>query len=338
MAAYSLVRAVAFGLLLSPIGLLIEHWSSGREDLWDDTRAGDWPPGFYVATVPSSLDGVDQESMVYIPRDAIDPQVVLLSLHSWSGRYNQFDPLARVAKEKGWAYIRPDVRGANNHPDACLSDKVISDVDDALSYIKSKVRGPRSPQVHVVGVSGGGYTALGVYARSRHQLNSVQAWVPISSLTHWYSESLAAQRSYADDIAACTGSGRGLNLREMENRSPINWLTKPRSGATLRLYAGVKDGHTGSVPITHSIDYFNRFVKLSGRQESQISQDDRRQLLAAGSGLGEQRKSVGLIADRSILYQKVTPEVSITIFDGGHELLPPAAIEQLDSDIASANR
>lgn len=338
MAVYSLVRAVVFFLLLSLIGVFVAYWMSGRVNIWDDTRAGDWPSGFYVVTVSSSLDGVDQESMVYIPSDAIDPPVVLLSLHTWSGRYNQFDPLARVAKEKGWAYIRPDVRGANNHPDACLSDKVISDVDDALNYIKSKLRGARSPQVHVVGVSGGGYTALGVYARSRHQLNSVQAWVPISSLTHWYSESLAAKRSYADDIVACTGSGKGLNLREMENRSPINWLTKPRSGVTLRLYAGVTDGHTGSVPITHSIDYFNRFVKLAGRQESQISQDVRRQLLAAGRGLVEQRKSVGLIAGRSIIYQNVTPEVGITIFEGGHEMLPPAAIEQLTSDIALANK
>lgn len=335
--ARSLFPAALVVALIALLSLIVVVWQGEKRDFWDDRSAGSWDVEFRVAEIPSGLDGAIQKAMTYIPSGTEPPAVILLSLHTWSGRYNQFDPLARVAKEKGWAYIRPDVRGANNHPDACLSDKVISDVDDALNYIKSRLRGVRSPQVHVVGVSGGGYTALGVYARSRHQLNSVQAWVPISSLTHWYSESLAAKRSYADDIVACAGSGRGLNLREMENRSPINWLTKPRSGAMLRLYAGVTDGHTGSVPITHSIDYFNRIVKLAGRQASQISQDDRRQLLATGRGLGEQGKPVGLIAGRSIIYQKVTPEASITIFDGGHEMLPSAAVDQLDSDIALAN-
>lgn len=336
--ARSLFPAAVVVALIALLSLVVVVWQGEKRYFWDDRSAGPWDVEFRVVEIPSGLDGVIQKAMTYIPSGAEPPAVILLSLHTWSGRYNQFDPLARVAKAKGWAYIRPDVRGANNHPDACLSDKVISDVDDALNYIKSKLRGARSPQVHVVGVSGGGYTALGVYARSRHQLNSVQAWVPISSLTHWYSESLAAKRSYADDIVNCTGSGRALNLREMENRSPINWLTKPRTGVTLRLYAGVTDGHSGSVPITHSIDYFNRFVKLAGRQESQISQDVRRQLLAAGRGLREQRKSVGLIAGRSIIYQNVTPEVSITIFDGGHEMLPSAAIEQLASDIALASK
>lgn len=336
---YVLIAAFFCAAVLIASGYVLRCCGSiavGRVNaVWDDVNEGRWPDGFETASIPSSLDGVKQRLKFYVPAQRDGGGVILVSLHTWSGRYHQYDPLAHVAKEKGWAYIRPDARGHNNHPDACLSDKVIADIDDALDFVKNKLGAENHQQLHVVGVSGGGYTALGMYARSKHRIDSMQTWVPISDLSRWHSESREAGSSYFKDIERCTGSLGRPNKLEMDKRSPINWLEKPQMETKLRVYAGIKDGHTGSVPISHSIDYFNRLVKLAGREESMVSQEQRAWLLTQGRSTNFLGKADNMIDGRSVIYEADTPEVSILLFDGGHEMLPYAAARQLEADVAS---
>ncbi|WP_010553442.1 alpha/beta hydrolase family protein [Pseudoalteromonas arctica] len=64
-----------------------------------------------------------------------DTAPLIMSLHTWSGDYQQFDPLASLSLKAGWNYIHPDFRGPNNSTDSCLSDKVISDIDDSIFYV-----------------------------------------------------------------------------------------------------------------------------------------------------------------------------------------------------------
>jgi acetyl esterase/lipase len=91
---------------------------------------------------------------------------LVVSLHAWSFGFEQEDPVARHVLQEGWSYIRPNFRGPNTNPDACLSRKALSDIDDAIAY--AKAHAPVDERfVFVAGVSGGGLATLGTYMRAR---------------------------------------------------------------------------------------------------------------------------------------------------------------------------
>lgn len=95
----------------------------------------------------------------------------------------------------------------------------------------------------------------------------------------------------------------------------------------LDIYEGVNDGITGSVPITHAINFYNKLLKDIGVKDKNayVSAQEIQELLQTRKPLG----SYGKIGDRAICLQKSYKNLRLIIFDGTHEMLPEYALADL---------
>jgi len=313
-------------------GLLVKYYPQIKSHLaaliqrQDDLTTTTWPEAFSVVHMRSSADSSLQPAYFFAaPREVAKPLVV--SLHAWNGNYAQNDPLAAMAMHEGWNYIHPDFRGPNHTKEACLSQKSLADIDDAIQYAidNGAVDGDN---IFVVGVSGGGHATLGAYLKSRHRIKAFLAWAPISDLISWFHQAKSRNTEYAAHILQCTSDGMHLDENEARLRSPIFWAMPTTPKGRLEIYAGINDGYTGSVPISHSVLFFNRLVEHYGYAESRVEASDMVKLLTRGMEMerGEERKEIG---ERVVLFSKKTPLVSLTIFDGGHEMLHAYCFKRL---------
>ncbi len=100
--------------------------------------------------------------------------------------------------------------------------------------------------------------------------------------------------------------------------------------ARLFIFAGIYDGIQGSVPITHSINFYNKLLTdLSVKDKSRyVSPGEKLQLLEYRRPLG----NFGTIGGRRICLKKQSGNIELTIFEGDHEMLPGYAIDQLLSE------
>ncbi|MHC4248962.1 MAG: hypothetical protein ACYS9X_07530, partial [Planctomycetota bacterium] len=143
-----------------------------------------------------------------------------------------------------------------------------------------------------------------------------------------YRECRASKRRYYKDIAASCGGAPGASPavdREYRRRSPLTHLARAK-GVPLHVSAGIHDGHSGSVPVSHSLFAFNEVAEPRDR----ISPEDIRFFVK------EQRVPEHLSPKRSIadpsygkkrpLFRRTSGRATVTIFEGGHELVAPAAI------------
>ncbi len=305
--------------------LLIALTCTAHATKWDDTKKNPWPDDFKRVSIPSSVDNTRQRAY-YRKSSADNPMPLLVSLHTWSGDYAQQCELAPMAAEADWHYIHPNFRGPNKTPDACLSPKALADIDDAIAYAVEK--GNVDPDnIFVVGTSGGGYATLGCFIRLRHHVKAFLAWVPISDLEAWYWQSHHRNSKYADHILQATSDGQApLNVTEARRRSPLHWDLPETPNGHLEIYAGIRDGYEGSVPITHSILFYNKAVTHFGDASDVVTEKEIIQLLSNGiSTLGDKVK----IDDRTVLFYHKSGPVSLTIFDGKHEMLPRHCFKRL---------
>jgi pimeloyl-ACP methyl ester carboxylesterase len=292
---------------------------------WDDTSKGKWTEEFKEVEIKSSADGAIQKAMFYQSTKGAG-QPLIVSLHTWSGNYTQVNLLTVEILARDYNFIQPDFRGPNNRREACGSDLVISDIEDAIEYALKKT-GADPEQVHIIGVSGGGYAALLCYMRLQYPVRSFSAWAPISDLEAWYWESIGRRQRYSNDILKSTSSGETVDFMEARKRSPL-FLPYPahlREKATLHIYTGIHDGYTGSVPITHSINMYNKIVreKYPVNEAAIVPQEDVVKMLATRSFPGAPQENIG---DRKVHYHKQTGDVELIIFEGGHEQLVDQAI------------
>lgn len=286
-----------------------------------------WATGLLIGTITivlisaSSLLAVAPEKIgdqpAIIHRAAEKGRPLVIKLHTWSGDYRQHDPFREWAQRNGWNYIHPDFQGPNNRPEACLSDRVIADIDEAIDFGISTL-GADESRVFIVGESGGGHAALGYALRGNRKIKSVQAWVPVTDLELWYADCSKNSRlqKYARDMERITGKPGVFDAREARRRSPAH-MSVPAKLPEIHIFAGYHDGHTGSVSIRHSLAFFNHICRSIG--QTGISEE-------TISGLCE--RTIGAPADapriggRKVIFSQRVPNVSVTIFDGGHELLP----------------
>ena len=105
---------------------------------------------------------------------------LIISLHTWSGDFAQKDPLISKILKEDWNYIHPNFRGFNNKPKACGSKFVVSDIDDAISFALENTN-VDSSNIHIIGVSGGGFAIMLSYMKSKHKIRSFSTWVGISN-------------------------------------------------------------------------------------------------------------------------------------------------------------
>jgi pimeloyl-ACP methyl ester carboxylesterase len=130
---------------------------------WDDNHSTGWPTECKQITITSSADGNEQPAY-YFRCISRKPRPLIVSLHTWSGDFTQDDPLARQCIADDYNYIHPNFRGPNRTPQACGSDLVISDIDDAIDYAINNAPVDTN-SIHVIGVSGGGYATELTYMK-----------------------------------------------------------------------------------------------------------------------------------------------------------------------------
>ena len=269
----------------------------------------------------SSADNSEQLAMFYAP-ESKDPVPLIVALHTWSGNYQQVfhRAIEQWCVKNGWAYIHPDFRGPNKRPEATGSQLVVDDIVSAVEYAKKTTKIDRSA-IFLVGTSGGGYTALLMAGHHPELWAGVSAWVPISDLKAWH-----AQGRYVGDMEKSCGGAPGDSATidaEYAKRSPLTYLKKAK-GARLHINAGIHDGHTGSVPISHSLLAFNEVAE----PEDQLSQEDI-QFFTEKEAVPP--RLISDISDPSYgkhqpLFRRESGNAMVTIFEGGHELVASAAI------------
>lgn len=295
----------------------------------NDIRKNFWDESFKEVEIPADLDGHIQKAFFYRSRSS-QPRPLVVSLHTWSGDYKQKDELAALCQAKDLNYIHPDFRGANRTKEACCSEQALRDIDQAITYAIANSNVDTS-RVYLIGVSGGGYATLSAFMQSDHRIKKFSAWASITDLAAWYQESCIRGNNYAADILACTGSeGERLDENLAKQRSPLYWPApnwKLRSTSSLDIYAGIYDGIQGSVPITHSINFYNKLLSdLSVADSSKyVSDQEKLHLLEYRRPLGE----FGNIGDREVCLVKEFKNIRLTIFQGNHEMLTDFALDDL---------
>lgn len=304
---------------------------------WDSTEKVEWSDSFRIVDIPSSKDSTIQPTY-FRETTSDEPQPLIVSLHTWSGGYSQKDPVTADIEARDWNYIHPHFRGFNNRPEAMVSDLVLADIDDAIDYAIAHGN-VDSDQIHIVGVSGGGLATLAAYMELDRPIKSFNAWVPISDLNAWYWESRGRRFNYADHIMAAIGSDGRIDENEARHRSPLykTFPAEVRKGAELRIYAGIHDGHIGCVPISHSVNFYNRIAgelkygtadlseiyRCAETDPDLVSKDLLLSLLEKRINPDYLTRGEKLLG-RDIHLTRHYGPVSLTIFEGEHEQLEGA--------------
>ncbi|MFP6901070.1 MAG: prolyl oligopeptidase family serine peptidase [Opitutales bacterium] len=281
--------------------------------------------------IESSLDGSVQPAFFYAPKAVEKPVPLLVALHSWSSDYRQkFYPVfPKWCVEKGWAYIHPNFRGPNRNPQATGSELAVQDVLDAVAYAKKHAKVDEN-RILLVGASGGGYMSLLMAGRAPDLWAGGSSWAPISDLSAWHAHTKAKRLKYAREIEKSCGGAPGKSKEvdeQYRRRSPLTHLPNAKGKARLDINAGIFDGHKGSVPVSHSLLAFNA-VANEADQLTQAEIDEFVRTAKVPKGL------VQAIDDPSYgkkkpLFRRVSGKARVTLFDGGHELVPTAAIAWL---------
>jgi pimeloyl-ACP methyl ester carboxylesterase len=279
-------------------------------------------------SIHSTLDK-NAQVFYYDKSNSSEAKPLLVELHSWSNTADsQKEILAEQAHSKNWNYILPNFRGVNNHFKACCSEFVINDIDEAIDWALQHMKVDKK-NIYIIGNSGGGYATMAMYMKSRHNIRAFSAWSSISDLATWYEESVERKNKYADEIIQCTNANGVLDDQKARERSPLFWETpiKKRRNSALQIYAGIHDGYTGSVPISQSIHFYNKLLIDTGETDDAryVSSNDTSIMLKTQSF--PLKKPIKKIDNRAILYQKSSKKITITIFEGTHEILKNVALD-----------
>jgi dipeptidyl aminopeptidase/acylaminoacyl peptidase len=287
--------------------------------------------------VPSSIDGSRQPCYLILP-DCFQHEgksfALLVSLHTWSGDVEQRDPqMENEANERGWVYLWPQFRGPNSSPQACGSEFAQQDILDAVDWVLDRYPIDER-RIYLTGASGGGHMSMLMAGRFPERWTAVSAWVGISDLAAWHASH--AEGRYGEMIRqSCGGSpGDSPDVDEQyRRRSPLTWLDRAVD-LPLDLAAGVHDGYTGSVPIRHTIDAFNKIAAAQGLtavSEDEISQLSRPNGRLEKPRVGDQAEDPAL--GRQIYLRRTAGKARVTIFEGGHERIAHAAAEWLSRHV-----
>lgn len=289
-----------------------------------------WPREVQEVSIHSTADGSTQPALFWeAPGDGERP--LLVALHSWSGDYRQTTGIAYATRclERRWHFLHPNFRGVNSCPAATCSDLAVTDVLDAVEFARRHAR-VDDRRIYLVGVSGGGMAALQVLAKAPALWAGVSAWASISDLAAWHAETKARNLSYTPQIETSCGGPPGANAAadfQYWNRSPIHFLAHA-SAVPLDINAGIRDGHEGSVPISHSLHAFNALAHPADRLPESAIADLVRDAQVAPALRSKQHDP--LYGANIVLFRRESGPVRITLFDGGHEIIYDAALAWLE--------
>ncbi|MBT5061268.1 MAG: prolyl oligopeptidase family serine peptidase [Verrucomicrobia bacterium] len=281
--------------------------------------------------IASTVDGTLQKAIWCPAPETTHHQPLLVALHSWSGNYLQAsgEMYLKQAKERNWHFIHPDFRGINQRPEATCSDLVVSDILDAVEFART-VANVDTRRIYLVGASGGGMASLMLAAKAPQIWAGVSSWVPISDLLRWHAETLTRELKYTAMIeASCGGKPHQHAAIDFQywNRSPIHFLTNAKK-VRLDINAGIMDGHTGSVPVGHSLRAFNAVAA----HNNQFS-EDQIQFIETNAKipllLSNETSRDPSYGKKRPLLRRQSGKARLTLFRGTHEIIVEAALEWL---------
>lgn len=281
-------------------------------------------------------DGSEQPAALMLPAGFTpdgELRPLVVSLHSWSADWTQRQKeLEQEVLARGWIYLFPNFRGANDNPAACGSELAQQDILDAAIWAQSEYP-VDSDRVYLTGGSGGGHMTLLMAARYPDAWTAASAWVPISDVAAWHRKH--ADGKYGEMMRACTGGAPGetaLIDEEYRLRSPLTWLAGAAEKLPpLDIAAGIRDGHEGSVPIRHSLEAFNAIAESLG--EEGVSEAEIEQLSAGPEARLSAPQESDQVADpavgRAIYLRRQAGSTRVTIFEGGHETIASGQVDWL---------
>ncbi|MCJ7465689.1 MAG: prolyl oligopeptidase family serine peptidase [Maribacter sp.] len=325
-----IIISLGAGVIIENQFDIFPNFLSEEDQNVDIREAPKWSDEFKIVEIKSPIDETLQSAYFYKTKSP-DPQPLVVSLHSWSYDYTQYDSINVLSLEKDYNYIHPNFRGINNTKDACCSELVISDIDASIDFALENAN-VDTTRIYVIGVSGGGYATLAMFMKSKHKIKKFSSWVPLVDLVQWYEETKILKLKYSSEILACTESEDGLlNEKIARQKSPIYWETPidKLNHSTLEISTGIYDGMIGNgvIPITHSINFYNKLLADINVTDSSkyVSDKEKLALLEFRKPLGD----FGQISGREVILRKETNNIKLTLFEGGHEMLIKYAFEEL---------
>lgn len=323
-------------ILLGLVGAFSIYYANENSPQEEPTSVNssndEWSEEMEQVEIPSTMD--DKLQPAYF-KSSEESAPLIVSLHQWSATYENFDPISSMIIEEDWNYIRPNFRGPNNNPQAGGSEYVINDIDDAIAYAIENGNVDED-RMYIVGTSGGGHAALMHLMTSEVNVSGYSVWVPITDLIAWYGESRLRDTKYPEEILQITDSESDqLNVLEARRRSPMYQETPVEKfeDTQVQIFAGINDGYDGTVPIGHSINFYNKLINdLDYGEENLIPYEIETQLLYTQTLYELDEYDFEMLGNRSIIYQTQAENISLTIFDGHHEILYEQAFQLLESE------
>lgn len=288
-----------------------------------------WPAGVADVRYLSAADNTEQPALWHAPAGD-DAVPLLVCLHTWSSNYLTVEKFyADWCIEKKWAMVRPNFRGPNSTPAGCGSELAVKDVISAVAWAKTQ-RKIDETRIYLMGGSGGGHMSLLMAGRAPEIWAGVSAWCPISDLTRWHADSKRLKNRYGAMMEkACGGApGAGAEIdAQYKLRSPLTHLAAAK-GINLQIATGITDGHSGSVPVGHTLRAFNAVAADADR----FSEDD---IAAMEAQPKMPERLLQAITDASYgdnkpLLRRASGNAQVTIFQGGHNILPDAGLMWLE--------
>jgi dienelactone hydrolase len=291
----------------------------------------DWPADVGDITYTSSGDGTAQPALFWTPQATTGRRPLLVGVHTWSSDYRQKTsvPYLDWCRQQGWIFIHPHFRGPNRTPAALGSDLAVADIASAVAYAKTHAPVDED-RVYLIGASGGGHMSLLMAGRHPELWAGVSAWVPIGDVAAWHRECTANPKfkNYARQIESALGGPPTdpKRLADAQHRSPDTWLARAK-GVPLDINAGVHDGRTGSVPFRHSLLAFNQVAAAGDRfPPAEIESFYATQTRPATWPAAAEDE---LYTRWKPLVRRVSGNVRVTIFEGGHEIVHVAGLNWL---------
>jgi len=280
-------------------------------------------PGRHRVEIRSSADGTLQPSYLYLPSRLARPAPLAVLLHTWSFTLEQRDSTVEAeAQTRGWIVLEPNFRGPNDHPEACGSPAAQQDILDAVEWVRWHYQ-VDDRRIYLLGWSGGGYMTMLMAGHHPEPWAAASAWVGISDLRDWYTAHREDQ--YGEMMRACFGGSPAASdsiAAEFQARSPLTYLNS-RHRVPLDLAAGRFDS---TVSVRHTLRAFQALAPGT------LTETDVEALLRPGPGLPRPSAAdtaTDPVLGRRIYLRRIAGTSRVTIFEGGHEWHPHAAMTWL---------
>ena len=291
---------------------------------------------FKEITYPCKFDASLQPAMFRRASSAA-PRPLVVALHTWSYDHaDHYEAYMAQAEKWDWHLIFPEFRGPNWKQAGCGSDLVVSDLEDAVAYMKS-VCNVDPDRIYLVGGSGGGHCSLLLAGRRPDLWTAVSSWCPISDIAAWHAQCRnTVHEGYAKHIEQSCGGDPAESTEaalQCKVRSPLTWLANARAaGLTVDISTGIHDGHTGSVPISQALNAFNILADEEDRFSSEeIAFMEKEEKIFPGLEYNDIDDAFD--SAHPVLLRRQSASARMTLFEGGHNIFPATAFEWLSRQV-----